>query len=116
MGLEAEFTSVPLEGLLLLGSVVVPVGDNDVFAGAWQRIGDISAIHPHSCVEAGSIAIGHLLSGIVVAVELNSVELPWIEFAIGEKCHVVGKEFMLSVGLVPVAHLHLPQMIFFSYY
>ena len=73
---EAELTAVPFQRLLLLLSVVAPFGVDDVFASARQCVGDIgSVVGAVNIVESGSVAPGHFLRGVVVAVEDESVEL-----------------------------------------
>ena len=73
---EAELTAVPFQRLLLLFSVVAPFGVDDVFASARQCVGDKgSVVGAVNIVESGSVAPGHFLRGVVVAVEDESVEL-----------------------------------------
>lgn len=73
---EAELTAVPFQRLLLLLSVVAPFGVDDVLACARQGVGDKgSVVGAVNIVESGSVAPGHFLRGVVVAVEDESVEL-----------------------------------------
>ena len=112
-GSEAELAAVPFQRLLLLLSAGVPFGVDDVFACARQGVGDMgSVVGAEDLLESGRGAFGHLLRGVVVAVEGESVELPWAVGAVKEASHVVGEEFVLSVGLVPVAHLFHAQVVF----
>ena len=110
-GSEAELAAVPFQRLLLLFSVVAPFGVDDVFACARQGVGDTgSVVGAVDGLESRRVAFGHLLRGVVVAVENESVELPRAVGAVREASHVVGEEFVLSVGLVPVAHLFPAQV------
>lgn len=76
-GSEAELAAVPFQRFLLLLSVGVPFGADDVFACTRQGVGYPGAVvGADDILESGRVAFGHLLRGVVVAVEGESVELP----------------------------------------
>ena len=73
---EAELTAVPFQRLLIFLPLVGPFGVDDVLSCVRQCVGDIgSVVGAVNLVESGSVAIGHFLRGVVVAVEEESVEL-----------------------------------------
>ena len=94
--------SVPLQCLLCLLSVFVPCRDGDILARPWQSIGFIKIFH----VKARRVTSAHLLRGIVVAVKAKTVVLSEDSLPVLETPSVIGKEFVLAVSLVPVAHLY----------
>ena len=102
-----ESVSVPLQCLLCLLSVFVPCRDGDILACPWQGVRFIVIFH----VEARRFTPAHLLRGIVVAIEAENIELPHHWLSILETPPVTGKQFVLAVGLVPVAHLY-PAEVF----
>jgi len=100
---SVETVAVPLQRMLFGGAVAVPACYGDVLARTRKGVGDIDILH----IDA-RLADSHFLGGIVVAVENEAVVLAGVgTFAVDKRLRLVGKEFVLAVGFVPVAHLHL---------
>ncbi len=109
-GSETEPAAVELQGLLRLPAVIVPMVDGDVLARTRQVVGDPGAILRIRHFEARVVAAGHRLRGVVVTEERETVVLTRAMAAVLEAVHAEGEQFVLAVGLVPVAHLD-PQEI-----
>ena len=103
----AESVTVPLQCLLCLLAIIFPRSDSDIFSSSWQGIGFIEIFH----VEARRFTPAHLLRGIIVAIKAENVVLPHHRFSILETPSVTGKQFVFSVGFVPIAHLY-PAEVF----
>ena len=112
--LMCKLVAFPLKRFLLF-VVGIPVGDRDVFALARQRIrygGTVVEAILH--VKPWRVALRHLLRGIVVTEEDEAIILSRAVLAIRETLHVVGNQFVLLVGFVPVAHFNFQQMLSMS--
>ena len=94
----AESVTVPLQCLLCLLAIFMPRRDDDVLPRTRQG-------------KARRFTPAHLLRGIIVAIKAENVVLPHHRFSILETPSVTGKQFVFSVGFVPVAHLY-PAEVF----
>ena len=96
--------AVPLQrGCPLLATVLAPVCHGDVLANARQTIADVEIFHVH----AGIVGL-HLSRGVFVSVERQPIVLARVAaLAVLRQLDAHGKQLVLLVGHVPVAHLPL---------
>ena len=98
----AESVSIPLQYLLCLPSIFIPLRNGDILSCTRQGIGFIEIFH----IEAWRVTSAHLLRGIVVALETKTVVLSEDSLPVLETPSATGKEFVLAISLVPIAHLN----------
>ena len=85
--------TVPLQRLLSLLAIFMPSCDDDVLSCTWQGIGFVEVFH----IETWRVTSGHLLRGVVVAVETQSVVLSEDGFPFLETPSVISKELVFAV-------------------